>query len=114
MIVVEIFSWCPRKNPRGDVRFRALKAQFGDGYSQEAEDGINSRTETWPLEFIGTESEILPIKAFLDRHGTWKGFLWTPPMGQQAVFLMEQGYSPVPIGGGWFTLTVTFKQKFKP
>jgi phage-related protein len=109
---MEIFSWSPRRNPQGSVSFRALKAQFGDGYSQVAQDGINSRSESWPLEFFGTESETAPIKAFLDRHGAWKGFLWTPPLGQQSVFLMDgDGYQLVPLGGGWFTLSVTFKQK---
>ncbi|MHC0506406.1 phage tail protein [Achromobacter aegrifaciens] len=111
---MEIFTWCPRRNPKGEVAFRGLSAQFGDGFAQVAEDGINSRSESWPLEFFGTEAEIQPIKKFLDRHGTWTGFLWTPPLGQQAVFLMDRGYSPVPLGGGWFTLAVTFKQKFIP
>lgn len=111
---MEIFTWCPRRNPQGGVSFRTLTAQFGDGYAQVAEDGINSRSEKWPLEFFGTEAEILPIKDFLDRHGGCKGFLWTPPLGKQAVFLMDDGYQPVPLGGGWFTLSVTFKQKFIP
>jgi phage-related protein len=111
---MEIFTWCPRRNPQGSVSFRTLTAQFGDGFAQVAEDGINSRSEKWPLEFFGTEAEISPIKDFLDRHGGWKGFLWTPPLGKQAVFLMDDGYQPVPLGGGWFTLSVTFKQKFIP
>ena len=111
---MEIFNWNPRRNPQGSVSFRTLSAQFGDGYAQVAQDGINSRVESWPLEFFGTQAETAPIKAFLDRHGGWKGFLWTPPLGQQSVFLMDGGYQLVPLGGGWFTLSVTFKQKFIP
>lgn len=111
---MEIFTWNPRKNPQGSVSFRVLTARFGDGYEQVAQDGINSRAESWPLEFFGSEAEITPIKEFLDRHGDWKGFLWTPPLGRQAVFRMDGGYQPVPLGGGWFTLSVTFKQKSIP
>jgi len=111
-MTMEIFTWPFRRNLRGRISHRTLSAQFGDGYSQEAEDGINARGESWPLEFFGTEQELLPIKEFLDRHGGWKRFLWTPPLGVQGVFKNATGeYELVPLGGGWFTLTVTFKSR---
>ena len=111
---METFNWPPRVKSRGSVTFRTLKVQFGDGFSAEAEDGINSRAESWPLEFIGTEAEIRPIKDFLDRHGGWKRFLWQSPMGSLAHYKVVDGkYDLVPIGGPQYTLSVTFEMRPK-
>lgn len=79
---LEVFQWSPRRNPQAEVKFRVLRAQFGDGYEQVVGDGINNRTESWPLSFFGSESEIRPIKDFLDRHGASRAFLWTAPLEQ--------------------------------
>ncbi|QEK91910.1 phage tail protein [Achromobacter insolitus] len=105
---METFTWLPRTKAKGKVGFNTLSAQFNDGYAQFAQDGINSRTESWPLEFFGKESEIKPIKDFLDQHGEWKRFLWSPPMGREKPFRARGGYELVPLGGGWYTLSVTF------
>lgn len=109
---METFTWNHRKNPRGEITYRTLSSQFGDGFSQEVSDGINPRMESWPLEFFGTEAEIQPIVDFLDRHGGWKRFLWTPPAGKEQRFKIKDGkHQRVPLGGGWFTLSVTFESK---
>ncbi|MDH2051137.1 phage tail protein [Achromobacter marplatensis] len=108
---METFNWNYRKNPRGQITHRTLKAQFGDGYAQEAEDGINSRVESWPLEFFGREDEVRPIKEFLDRHKGWKRFYWTPPLSARGTFKTTGEYQVVPLGGGWFTLSVVFESR---
>ncbi|QQB32833.1 phage tail protein [Achromobacter deleyi] len=110
---LEVFSWLPRRNPQADVRFRVLRAQFGDGYEQVAQDGLNSRTESWPLSFFGSEAEIRPIKDFLDRHGTWRAFLWTAPLGEQLSYRASD-YQLIPNGGGWYSISVTFTQRHVP
>ena len=51
-------TWRPQGGAEPQVSHRALKAQFGDGYTQRAGDGINTRKEVWPLTFIGSKAEI--------------------------------------------------------
>lgn len=109
----ETFNWSPRVNPQGETKFRVLTAQFGDGYSQAAADGINNRTESWPLQFVGDASAITPIRAFLDRHAGHRAFFWSPPMGEQGFYRAAQ-YSLTAMGGGMYTLSVTLDQVFKP
>lgn len=107
---METFTFCPRVNPTATVTQRTLVAQFGDGYAQRAADGINGRTESWPLEFVGDEAYIRPIKAFLDRHGGWKSFLWTPPLGDEQHFVTPGGYTLTPQHADLYTLSVTLQQ----
>ncbi|AUV95424.1 phage tail protein [Klebsiella michiganensis] len=112
-MAIEIFTWSPRVNPTQTVNFRTRKAQFGDGYAQVSGDGLNTRSQEWELNFVGTEDYIRPIKQFLDRHGGTKSFQWTPPLEDIGIFRCEQ-YKPVPMGGGNYSLSATFIQGFKP
>ncbi|MDH0745728.1 phage tail protein [Pseudomonas sp. GD03842] len=109
----ETFSWCPVVEPTGDGIMKTKKAQFGDGYKQVAADGINNRSETWPLTFRGSEAYIKPIKQFLLDRGGSQSFYWTPPLGEQSLWTCET-YGITPLGGGMYTLTATFDQFFAP
>jgi phage-related protein len=109
----EIFKWSPKLGATGSVKFRVLKAQFGDGYAQTAPDGINNRSSSWPLSFTGIEAKIRPIKDFLDRQAGAKSFLWTPPLGVPGYFKVVE-YQCVSQGGRVFTLTATFEETFQP
>lgn len=106
---MELFTWCPLINPTGDIKLRTLTAQFGDGLQQAAGDGINNKVQVWPLQFAGKEAYITPIKNFLDAHKGYRSFLWTPPLSGQIVVRASQ-YSPVAMGVGLYTLSVTFNQ----
>lgn len=112
-MAIETFTWSPRVNPTQTVTMRVRKAQFGDGYTQVAGDGINPRSQEWELNFIGTEAYIRPIKQFLDRHEGRRAFAWTPPLEDQGLYRCEQ-YKPSPLGGGNYTLSATFTQAFAP
>lgn len=112
-MATETFTWCPLIDPVGDVQHRTLRAQFGDGYAQVAADGINARSESWPLSFVGRLSAIAPIRAFLDRHGGWRAFLWTPPAGQLSQY-RAAAYQLRAHGGDIYTLSVTFTEAHKP
>lgn len=104
---METFDFCPRINPTGQTTFRTRVAQFGDGYAQRVGDGINTRKESWPLEFIGNEEYIAPIKSFLDSHAGHMPFMWTPPLGEQGEYVAPDGYALTAMGGDAYTLTVT-------
>lgn len=53
-------------------------AQFGDGYEQVAEQGINSTMIEAPLVHAAQNAEIAEVFAFLRAH-TVKAFAMTPP-----------------------------------
>lgn len=112
-MTLETFTWSPRVNPTQTVSMRVRKAQFGDGYIQASGDGINTRSQEWDLNFVGTESYIEEIKAFLDSHEGYRAFQWKPPLEPLGLYRCEQ-YKPTPMGGGNFALTATFLQAFKP
>lgn len=107
---METFTFCPRVNPTGSTTFRTRTAGFGDGYTQRVGDGINTRKESWPLEFVGDEAEIAEIKAFLDARGGDDPFLWTPPLGVESEFVAPEGYRITAQHADLFTLSVTFTQ----
>lgn len=112
--MAETFAWQHRAAPTGSIKHRTLSASFGDGYTQRAGDGINSKGVEWPLEFVGPRSVIDPIAGFLDTHGGYMAFSWTPPLGVPGMFVATDGYTVTPNGRGVVTLAVTFRQEFRP
>ena len=112
-MAIEVFNWSPRINPQGRTKFRVLTAQFGDGYSQTAADGINNKVASWPLQFAGSAAQISPIVAFLDRHQAVRAFQWQPPLGE-AGYYKAADYDLTAMGGEMYSLAVTFQQVFRP
>lgn len=112
-MAIEVFNWSPRPNPVGTFKDRTLRVQFGDGYEQEAADGIHAATQSWPLEFVGREAHIRPILEFVKRHAGYRAFFWTPPMGEQGYYKAREVRLRA-MGGDMFTLTFTMDQAFKP
>lgn len=107
------FSWKHDAKPTGAVALRVLSAQFGDGYKQEAADGINSKSQSWPLSFTGSSARIIPIRNFLDGCEGYKAFYWTPPLGAQGLYKAKT-YNLQHLGGDVWALTATFEQSFQP
>lgn len=112
-MAIETFTWCPRVNASADIKFRTRKAQFGDGYSQVAGDGLNPRGQEWALEFVGDEKTISAIAAFLDRHGGTKSFKWKPPLNALGLWRCES-YKPTALGADNYSLSAQFVQAFAP
>lgn len=112
-MAVETFTWCPKVEPTSAPEYRVRSSKFGDGYEQVVGDGINNKVDGWPLTFVVAETGAVEIKAFLDRHGGFRSFLWTPPLGQLS-FFRATAPTVTPNGAGIFTLTTTFKQSFLP
>jgi len=112
-MATETFTWTPDKEPTGTTTFRVKSAKFGDGYEQTAEDGINNKSESWPLTFTGPKSRIAEIKVFLNRHKGSKAFSWTEPFGETLLFKCKE-YQSRNMGGNAYTLAATFEQAFHP
>ncbi|MFJ2989950.1 phage tail protein [Collimonas sp. NPDC087041] len=108
----KVFTWLPKNEATGTTKFDVLTARFGDGYKQTAENGINNRSESWPLTFVGNKARIMAIMNFLDSCSGARSFLWTPPLSEQ-ILVKAGGYTRTPNGGGVYTLTVTFEQDFQ-
>jgi phage-related protein len=113
-VAIETFTWVPDLSPTGTTSFKTLSAVFGDGYEQTAEDGINNVRQNWPLTFTGVEDVIQDMQDFLNRHRGVKPFYFTPPLKPAGLYRAPTEYTLSPVGGDMYTLTVTFKQVFKP
>ena len=109
--MAEVFEWDPSVDPTGNTKFRNRSAQFGNGYRQVAEDGINGEEQSWPLTFGGDASEVKPIRDFLRRHKGATPFQWTPPLGDPALWTCAE-FNVTPHGSELYTLTATFEQYF--
>lgn len=118
---IPTFNFDPVENPVGTTTYRTLNAQFGDGYSQQAADGINSVYDVWTLTWQGGASDIQPVKTFLDTQMGYLPFYWTPPMGVQNLYLCDGALSGTnaaptltPAAGGNYTYTATFRMVYHP
>lgn len=112
-MAVETFSWCPKVTSQVDTSFRTRKAQFGDGYTQVAGDGINPVTPQWSVSFTGDEAYIQAIKNFLNRHTGWKSFIWKPPIEPSGLWRAES-FQISTHGNKKYTLSSTFIQAYHP
>lgn len=111
-MALETFTWRTQGTPEGEYKLAVKKAQFSDGYTQIAEDGLNPETQSWPLTFTGLESEMLPLLAFVRRHRT-KACIWTPPYGEAGLYRVEEdSVKAAPVGGKVMTVSFTFTQAF--
>jgi len=113
-MTIQTFTWCPQTEPQGSHQFRVLTAQFGDGYKQTAGDGIHTEVRTWSLQFTGNAQAITPIRDFLRNHQGWQPFYWTPPMEATPLLFDAPEFTLTPLGGGMFTLVVSFQERAAP
>jgi phage-related protein len=113
MMAIERFTWATEKGAEGDIAQRVRSKKFGGGYEQSVEDGLNNRSQSWPVTFTGLKPRIKEIMGFIDRHKGAKGFLWEPPLGELSLYKCN-GYKPVHRGGQVYAITATFEQTFHP
>lgn len=106
-MAIKTFTWSPRNGPIAEFDYRSRSVQYGDGYAQNIDDGINPETQTWPLTFTGFNEEIRPIIAFLREHRETRAFLWTNPLGELGVYQMKD-LRPQQLDFARMTVTVSF------
>ncbi len=109
--MTDTFIWKPTSSGAGTANAKVKRAAFGDGYSQTAPDGINPRSRSYQLTFMGTEERINQIIEFLDAHVGYS-FFWQSPRGL-LLFQCDTHTEPLP-NGLVHTVTATFEQKFQP
>ena len=77
------FTWQPAPGFVEQSTPRILLAQFGDGYSAAAPDGLNALDQRWSLHFAGVAATMLEIDTFLRSKGGATSFTWTPYGGSE-------------------------------
>lgn len=113
----ETVAWRVYSKPPS-VEYQAVtrSVAFGDGYTQEAPDGINNEKQVWDLELWGhREVDLMgDAKAFLRlRRQRGESFLWTPPDEPTALFRCTK-LSAVDELEGYLRISCTFEQTFQP
>jgi phage-related protein len=111
--MTDTFTWKPLTNATGTSALSLLSAQFGDGYSQDVSDGINPETQSWPLTFAGTATEMQAIVDFFRSH-IGQRFFWTPFLGTQGLYMVPAAGWTINEASGIYTVTATFQEKFAP
>lgn len=95
------------------VDFRTRRSSFGDGYTQRAGDGINTRLRkfsvTWNLLSL---EEIEEIEAFLDARDGHEAFFWTPPRETTPRKYICESYSRGYTTGIHDSLSAEFEEVF--
>lgn len=110
-MALETFTWRLQNGDSPEISYRVIDTQFGDGYTQSYADGINTKSETYPITWTGQKDKAKEVMAFFDRHAGWKRFFWTPPLGEIGLFTCSDPV-PVNIGGDKYTITATFVKRF--
>lgn len=105
------FTFVPVYGASDETQTRVKTAQFGDGYQQRAGDGINNVLRAWNLTFSKTTNDMASITAFLENEGGVTSFLWTPPRGNQGLWICQSWNGTV--NDGYDQLSVRFTEVFE-
>lgn len=63
-----------------EYNFRMMNAQFGDGYTQRAPDGLNNKIDSWSIIYSKLSTvDIATVEAFIEIVRSGEYFLFTPP-----------------------------------
>ncbi|WP_273396987.1 phage tail protein [Actinobacillus porcinus] len=83
---METFNFNPDWGVQLNKKPEVFQVGFGDGYEQVAPKGLNHILRVYDVSFSGTEERIKQIDEFLERHGGYKSFSWTPHKSTQGKF----------------------------
>ena len=112
-MAVETYRW-PMQLGAGSIEYTqsVRTAQFGDGYEQVADNGINSTAIKIPMIYTGAEAIVNEIRAFLLAH-TVKAFIITPPGEEKGLYrVVADSISKQQISSNVAELTFTIKRAY--
>ncbi len=90
-----------------------LSAQFGDGFSQDAADGLNYIRKTIEVRWdVLTQSQAKTITDFFEAKGGITPFLYRHPFTPAALKFTCKDWSLNDNANGLCSLNATFKQTF--
>lgn len=112
-MAVETYRW-PVQLGAGNIEYSqsVRTVQFGDGYEQVADNGINSTAITIPMVYAGPVATVNEIRAFLLAH-TVKAFIITPPGEEKGLYrVVADSISKQQISSNVAELTFTIKRAY--
>ena len=87
--------------------------QFGDGYQQRIQFGLNQDPKVFNLTFNVSETDSDTIEAFLDARGATESFDYTPENDTARKFVCESWSKTIPYLNR-ATIQATFREVFEP
>lgn len=101
-----------RQPPRANM----IMAQFGDGYSMRAQDGINAIPDGWTIvhdNFLQADRDT--FWAFFYAQGNWNKFsLQMPGDAVSKNWIFKDTPQETPMAGDLYSIQVTAEQVFDP
>lgn len=95
-----------------DIQYKIREAEFGDGYSQRAADGINNKRVTFQLQWKAlNKTHADAIEAFLDARRGVQAFYYTVPDDVQRKYICKNFNRPQAHGKA-DSISATFVQVF--
>lgn len=95
------------------TKARVLESGFGDGYRQRAGDGINVIEDEWSLEWVLESTGANTLTGFLETHGGYTSFDWTPKGESSAKKWTCDSWDKIPlITDELWRITASIKQEF--
>jgi phage-related protein len=103
----------PRDGTLDSPKFKILKADFGDGYTQWTREGINTVRRSLSLSWEDmTPTQAKSLTDFFNDQGGVSPFYWTPSDETVALKWTCDNYTDKRGQGGLRTVTATFDQSF--
>lgn len=109
-----VFDFEVQTKPTGTTQHQTRESRFGDGYVQKAGIGLNGKSTSWSVVVDGDYDYVTSARDFLDLHGGYQSFLWTPPSYPSALRFTCKDYTENPHVGTQSRLTAVFEQVFFP
>ena len=102
-----------------NYRYRVIKIQFGDGYEQRVQEGINNITQNFSVSFNNRpKAEIDDIMAFLDNKAGTTAFDFTYPDtnasgNERTVKVVCEDYTQTYSFDDFYSCTATFRRVYE-
>jgi phage-related protein len=94
-------------------KVKILKADFGDGYSQSAADGVNNIRAEFSLTWeVLTSTDADTIEGFLTTQGGYQPFYWSAPGKTTAQKWTCETWERTFNRAGWVSIKATLTQSF--
>lgn len=107
-------STLPAVSSQKTTMYRQITLQFGDGYMQNAPDGINNVYYKWDVKYENVKlADRNTLQTFFDSIGLWSWFSWTAP-GDSVARKWKITTAPVEtsVGANIYTISVSYTQVF--
>lgn len=117
---METFDFAVLNNVPSEPELRAIITQYGDGYEQTSDEGINNVVDKITLSCAFSAKQAVEadrLKSFLKRHGASKIFLWKKPWESAAQKWRIESYtqeSKSASGTYLHNFTIKLKESFRP